>query len=406
MVYAMDDFAGRLAAAMTARGIGVRALARRIHCDPALISRLAAGKQNPSPKIAQLLDDALGTGGTLAGSPPSTPPAAAQPEVARDDELAAIEVSRRASSTSVGEVTVGRLEQAVDDLAVSYPHLAPGVLLQRVRGYLDYTTGLLDGKVTLGEHRRLLVTTGWLSLLSATCLIDLRKFPAAAAYLRTAAELARETGHAEIAAWALETKAWQLVTDGEYERAVALSQAAQRTAPREGSAVIQATAQEARAWARLGSGRETRAALARAETLASPLPQPDRPEHHYRYDPGKAETYIATTLAWVGDPAAAGYARDVLRRLEDPAGGPRRPRRVELARLDLALALTASGELDEAAGMVLTAVTSGLLVPSNSWRAEEVITAISEREVAAVGDLRDAFDEYCLPARRALPPAG
>lgn len=404
MVYAMDDFAGRLTAAMTARGIGVRALARRIHCDPALISRLAAGKQNPSPKIAQLLDDALGTGGTLSGSPPSTPPAAAQPEVALDDELAAIELSRRASSTSVGEVTVGRLEQAIDDLAVSYPHLAPGVLLQRVRGYLDYTTGLLDGKVTLGEHRRLLVTTGWLSLLSATCLIDLRKFPAAAAYLRTAAELARETGHAEIAAWALETKAWQLVTDGEYERAVALSQAAQRTAPREGSAVIQATAQEARAWARLGSGRETRAALARAETLASPLPQPDRPEHHYRYDPGKAETYIATTLAWVGDPAAAGYARDVLHRLEDPAGGPRRPRRVELARLDLALALTASGELDQAAGLVLTAVTSGLLVPSNSWRAEEVISAISEREVAALGDLRDAFDEYCPPARRALPP--
>ena len=406
MVYAMDDFAGRLTAAMTARGIGVRALARRIHCDPALISRLAAGKQNPSPKIAQLLDDALGTGGTLPGSPLLTPPAAAQPEVALEDELAAIEVSRRASSTSVGEVTVGRLEQAVNDLAVSYPHLAPGVLLQRVRGYLDYATGLLDGKVTLGEHRRLLVTTGWLSLLSATCLIDLRKFPAAAAYLRTAAELARETGHAEIAAWALETKAWQLVTDGEYERAVALSQAAQRTAPREGSAIIQATAQEARAWARLGSGRETRAALARAETLASPLPQPDRPEHHYRYDPGKAETYIATTLAWVGDPAAAGYARDVLHRLEDRAGGPRRPRRVELARLDLALALTASGELDEAAGMVLTAVTSGLLVPSNSWRAEEVITAISEREVAAVGDLQDAFDEYCLPARRALPPGG
>ncbi len=404
MVYAMDDFAGRLAAAMAARGMGVRALARRVHCDPALISRLAAGKQNPSPKIAALLDEELRAGGTLIRSPRSTPPAAARPEPGLDDELAAIEISRRASSTSVGEVTVGRLEQAVDDLAVCYSQLAPAVLLQRVRGYLDYTTGLLDRKVTLGEHKRLLVTTGWLSLLSATCLIDLRKFPAAAAYLRTAAELAWETGHAEIAAWVLETKAWQLVTDGEYERAVALSQAAQRTAPREGSAVIQATAQEARAWARLGSGRETRAALARAETLASPLPQPGRPEHHYRYDPGKAETYIATTLAWVGDPAAAGYARDVLGRLEDPPVGPRRPRRVEFARLDLALALTASGELDEAAGMVLTAVTSGLLVPSNSWRAEEVITAIREQDVAAAGDLRDAFEEFCAPARRALSP--
>lgn len=406
MVCAMDDFAERLTAAIAARGLGVRALARRVHCDPALISRLAAGKQNPSPKIAALLDEELVAGRTLTGSPRSTPRAAAGPERGLDDELAAIEISRRASSTSVGEATVGRLEQAVDDLAVSYSHLTPGVLLRRVRGYLDYATGLIDGKVTLGEHQRLLVTTGWLSLLSATCLIDLRRFPAAAAHLRTAAELARETGQAEIAAWALETKAWQLVTDGAYERAVALSQAAQRTAPQEGSAVIQATAQEARAWARLGAGRETRAALARAETLASPLPQPDRPEHHYRYDPGKAETYIATTLAWVGDPAAAGYARDVLRRLEDPCTGPRRPRRVELARLDLALALTASGELDEAAGMVGAAITSGLLVPSNSWRAKEVIDAIDEQGVSTVEVLRDAFDEFCVPARRALPPAG
>jgi hypothetical protein len=87
-------------------------------------------------------------------------------------------------------------------------------------------------------------------------------------------------------------------------------------------------------------------------------------------------------------------------------GGPRRPRRVELARLDLALALTVSGELDEAAGMVQAAVTSGRLVPSNSWHAEEVIMAINERDVAAVGDLREAFDEFCAPARRALPPGG
>ena len=405
MVYAMDDFAERLTAAMAARRLGVRALARRVHCDPALISRLAAGKQNPSPKIAALLDEELVAGGTLTGSPRSTPRAAAGPEPGLDDELAAIEISRRASSTSVGEATVGRLEQAVDDLAVSYSHLTPGVLLRRVRGYLDYATGLIDGKVTLGEHQRLLVTTGWLSLLSATCLIDLRRFPAAAAYLRTAAELARETGQAEIAAWALETKAWQLVTDGAYERAVALSQAAQRTAPQEGSAVIQATAQEARAWARLGAGRETRAALARAETLASPLSQPDRPEHHYRYDPGKAETYIATTLAWVGDPAAAGYARDVLRRLEDPCttgraapGGSSSPGWTSRSRL------TASGELDEAAGMVGAAITSGLLVPSNSWRAKEVIDAIDEQGVSTVEVLRDAFDEFCVPARRALPP--
>ena len=73
MVYAMDDFARRFTAAMTARGIGVRTLARRVHCDPALVSRLAAGKQSPSPKIASFPDDVLGAGGTLARRGPGQP---------------------------------------------------------------------------------------------------------------------------------------------------------------------------------------------------------------------------------------------------------------------------------------------------------------------------------------------
>ena len=174
MVYAMDDFARRLTSAMTARGIGVRALARRVHCDPALISRLAAGKQSPSPKIASLLDDVLGAAGTLARTEPGhlLPDRA---ETGPGDEIAAIEVTRRTYTTDVGDVTVGRLEQAVDDLALAYPRTPPADLLGRVRGYLDYTSGLFDRRVTLGEHRRILVSTGWLSLLSATCLIDLRR---------------------------------------------------------------------------------------------------------------------------------------------------------------------------------------------------------------------------------------
>src|SRR5439155_12980227 len=123
-----------------------------------------------------------------------------------------------------------------------------------------------------------------LALLAGTTLIDLHG-DHAAAYLRTAAQLARETGHAEIAAWCLETQAWQVLTKGDYQRAVDISVAAQQVAPKSGSVFIQATAQEGRAWARLGAGPETRAALGRVEALVSPLPVPERPEHHYRYDP-------------------------------------------------------------------------------------------------------------------------
>ncbi|MGO9186889.1 MAG: helix-turn-helix domain-containing protein [Streptosporangiaceae bacterium] len=405
----MSDFGTELARLMTARSLGVRELARMVPCNPGHISNLRSGKGRPSPELAQALDDRLDAGGTLralaAGHAPRRRQAgAAWDDSAADDEIAALDLGRRAAASEVGISTVERLELAVDDLATAYPGTPPADLLGRVRAYLGYLGRLLDGRTTLAEHRRLLVTGGWLSLLAATCLIDLHRDHAASAHLRTAAQLARETGHAEIAAWCLETQAWQVLTTGDYQRAVDISQAAQRVAPPGGSAFIQATAQEGRAWARLGAAPETRAALGRVEALVSPLPVPDRPEHHYRYDPAKSEAYTATTLAWLGDPAAEGYARQVLARLESTADGPPRPRRAASARLDLSLALIAAGQHDEAAGTALEAITSGRIVPSNYWRAREVIRAVAERGVPEAADLAEAYREACGDGGRpALP---
>jgi transcriptional regulator with XRE-family HTH domain len=405
----MSDFGTELARLMTARGLGVRELARMVPCNPGHISNLRSGKARPSPELAQALDERLDAGGTLrvlaAGHAPRRRRAdAAWDDSAADDEINALELGRRAVASEVGISTVERLELAVDDLATAYPGTPPADLLGRVRAYLGYLGRLLDGRTTLAEHRRLLVTGGWLSLLAATCLIDLHRDHAASAHLRTAAQLAGETGHAEIGAWCLETQAWQVLTTGDYRRAVDISQAAQRVAPPGGSAFIQATAQEGRAWARLGAAPETRAALGRVETLVSPLPVPDRPEHHYRYDPAKSEAYTATTLAWLGDPAAEGYARQVLARLESTADGPLRPRRAASARLDLSLALIAAGQHDEAAGTALEAITSGRIVPSNYWRAREVIRAVAERGVPEAADLAEAYREACGDGGRpALP---
>ena len=317
------------------------------------------------------------------------------PGPADDDEIAALELARQAEASDVGNGVLDRLELAVDDLAIAYPGTAPGDLLVRVRVHLGYVRRLLDARATLAQHRRLLVAGGWLSLLAATCLIDLHRDGAAAAHLRAAAQLARETGHAEIAAWCLETQAWQVLTAGDYQRAAQVSQAAQRVAPPDGSAFIQATAQESRAWARLGAAAQSRAALARVERLVSPLPVPDRPEHHFHYDPAKSQAYTATTLSWLGDPAAEPCARQVLARLESTADGPPRPRRAASARLDLSLALVAAGRHDEAAGTTLDAVLSGRLVPSNYWRAREVIEAVAERGIPGARDLKEAYRELC-----------
>jgi hypothetical protein len=98
----------------------------------------------------------------------------------------------------------------------------------------------------------LLVAGGWLSLLAATCLTDLRRWAGAgaAAYLRTAAQLAGGAGHDELAAWCLETQSWQALTSGDFKRATDLARAARRLAPHGSSAHIQATAQQGRALVR------------------------------------------------------------------------------------------------------------------------------------------------------------
>jgi hypothetical protein len=395
------EFSAMLSELMDRHGLGVRALARHVPCDPGLVSRLASGHSRPSAQIAARLDEILSAHGGLAAlaAVRATPPGG----LGADAELAAVEAARRAGASDVGQAATERLEQLADSLALEYASAPPAHLLTRTTAYLDYTTGLLEKKMTLAEHRRLLVITAWLSLLAATSLTDLGRPGTAAAHLRNAQDIAAETGHAELQAWVLETRAWQNLIGGRYQHAAVLAAGAQDSAPAGSSAQIQATAQEGRAWARLGAVRETLDALARVEAAVSPMPVPEHPEHHYQYDPAKAEAYVATTLAWIGDPAAEGYARSVLQRIESGADGTARPRRAATARLDLALALASAGRADEATGTAREAIDSGVMVPSHLWRAEEVISAVGERDPGAAAELREAL-AAAVQKPRALPP--
>jgi transcriptional regulator with XRE-family HTH domain len=368
---------------MTQRGVSFRVLAARTYYAKSYLHDFARGVRPPTAEAARRLDEALGADGALValviGDSHHVP----------DDEADARELERRVCASDVGKETLDRLQRAVDDLATAYPTTRPDALLPQVRQHLAYVGRLLGSKMTLDEHRRLLVCGGWLSLLAATVHIDLRQGNAAAARLSTAEQLAGQAGHDEIRAWCLETRAWDALTGGNYQVAVDLSRHAQVVAPRSGSAFIQATAQEARAWARMGQRALTREALARVDRLVSPLSVPDRPEHHFRYDPDKALSYTATTLAWAGDPAAEEHARAVIAQLEIATA--RRPRRLASAQLDLGLALLASGKPDEAAAVATLAVASGRVVPSNWWRATEVMRRVQQADIAEVQELRDAY---------------
>ncbi len=380
------------------------------------VYELETGRKRPTPEIAAALDGELDAGGALVAlvaveqsqtgrpAPERSGDLRSLPRRNVDDEEDAFELARRVAASDIGEETIGRLEAAVDDLAVRYPVTPPADLLADVRRHLDYVGRLLEPGVrkTLTEHRRLLVNGAWLSLLGATICVDLKQRAAAHARLATAASLARQAGHAEIHAWCYETQAWSALTDGDHRQALRLSLTAQEIAPRGSSAAIQATAQEGRAWARLGQRRETYHALDRVARLVSPLARPDRPEHHYRYDPDKSVAYTATTLAWLGDPAAEPYAREVIDRLgatEDAGGWPRR---VAAARLDLSLALIAANKHEEAAAQTKGAVLSGRVVPSNHWRVLEVLAAVEAKQLPEAKELREAFQ--ALRAGQIGPP--
>jgi hypothetical protein len=353
------------------------------------VSAIESGRrQVTSTAVAGRILDGLGVPDYLRPATGAAPLAIPGGDL---DEVQALELAARVGATDVGSATLDLLDGAFDDLACAYSTTAPKELVERLRTHLGYVSRLLDGHMTLAEHRRLLVVGGWLSLLAATVHVDLQQDGAARARLRNADAFASEVGHTEISAWVLETKAWRAVTEGDHRSAVELSRAAQNVAPAASSARVQATAQEGRALARLGRADEVHRVMDRVDALVAARPVPVRQAHHYQYDPSKFTAYAGTTLAWLGDPMAEQYTRDMIRRLgEREADGPW-PRRLASARIDLSLTLLKSGQLDEAADAAEKAIVSGHVAPSNHWRAAEVVRAAESRGLPEAPALREAF---------------
>ncbi|GHJ12537.1 hypothetical protein TPA0908_05320 [Micromonospora sp. AKA38] len=377
-------FGAQLRALRASRGLSLRALGQLAHRGKSHLHDLETAAKAPTPETARHLDEVLQAGGALVRL-------VGQPV---DHDAEADELLARVRASDVSAETLARIEAGVDDLASAYATTRPVDLLPMVRRHLAYVGRLLDGRGTLAQRRRLIVAGGWLTVLRATVHIDLEQRSTAGVHLAAAAKLAEHSEHAEVQAWCLETRAWDRLTSGDHRQAIELAQQAQRVAPPGSSAHIQATAQEARVWARVGDVRRTRDALDRLERVTANLSVPERAEHHYRYDPTKALAYTATTLSWAGDPAAEQVARIVLAELDPRGDGGDRPRRSASARLDLALALVAADQPDEASAVAAEAIRSGRVVPSNWWRAREVLRRVEQTGAKDASALREVYESY------------
>lgn len=264
----MDDFARRLAALMEERGLGVRALARRVPCDAGYISRLRNDKVSPSAKVARRLDEVLGAGGELAASAVLTVDSAFTPDDPDDaGRLAfAARYPSRLDGRAIGSLAaVLATQRELEDRVGSAPMLTP-VAAQATTA----ETLVKDAPAPL--RTRLLDVTaqycyfhGWLNESTG------RLNRAVTLYDRALGQ-AVEAGDADLISELMSMKGHIAWARGDVPEAVRLSQAAQRDpGVHPGQHAISAM-QEARALAVLGdaSGANRRLtdagnALARAE---------------------------------------------------------------------------------------------------------------------------------------------
>jgi tetratricopeptide (TPR) repeat protein len=405
-------------------------LGRRISYDGSTVGAIERGVLRPDAKFIDACERELNAGGALqfmlprvirewdewerlAVHPPAaspSPPAelADDPAQLRDPRFLeayagtadqGFEGSQMGGRPRLGQGTLEGVNRAVDRLRREYSSIRPAVLLPRAERRLGHLDRLLEGRLTLEQHRDLVVARGWLSLLLAALQFDLGDREAAETSRDAALELGREAEHPEIVAWAFETPAWFALTDGRLRDAVDLARAGQEIAPPDRSVIVATTLQEARAWARLGARREAEHAIRRAEAALARLPEPSHPQDHFVFDPPKLSFYVATCYVWLHEPARAEeHARHVIEGNGDPASRNWWPTRVATARVELALALAQQGRVDEAARIGIDVLSADFLRRSTIWRAGE-LDRVLRRDHGDVADVEDFHEQYVLVRR-------
>lgn len=293
-------------------------------------------------------------------------------------------------------------EQASDRLCREYSVTPPADLLLRVHGHLRLGGGT---RLPHRTYARLLAATGWAYVVLANAHGDLGHHEAAQTSRNTAFHLGREIGDGNIAGWTFELASYFAMYDGLPQDALAAAEEGVRYSPANSAASIANILKIANAWARLGNRLEAERAIERAGDRVSALPVPEYPDHHYAgFDPPKVDLFASRTYAWLDMPSKAEFhARRVIRQCGDRMSDPKRlrwtPGRLSMARLDLASALVAQGELEEACALATEALQP-ILRRSIVARAGEVDASLLNRHRGSPDVMR--FHDHYLEARRSL----
>ncbi|MFD8531370.1 hypothetical protein ACFV0L_28510 [Streptosporangium canum] len=341
-------------------------IAERLNCDEERIRRWEAGEVSwphtsyrlALTQLTGLQPEALGFRQNRRGQSRLIEATVMPPMDAlraEADLYGTMELAQQLQASDVGNGTLEALAEAVDLLCRAYPVVSAATLRDRTQKRLAQITRLLSGRITLDQHRELLVITGWLTALLGCVHYDLGEREEAETARRAAYEMGRQVGHGELMGWAYEMSAWFALVEGRYEDVVTSARMGQAVAG-QSSAMVQLTLQEARGLARIGDRREADKALTRGADALAALPLPGNPDHHFVFDHAKWVFYAATAYTWLEDnDRAEEHALETIQMHTRPDGTSNAPMRVADAHIDLGIVHARRGDLDAAVGRGMAA---------------------------------------------------
>jgi hypothetical protein len=259
-----------------------------------------------------------------------------------------LELSRLLEGADIGVGTLDALEEATDLLCRAYPNTPGPILKTRIKKRLKHVIDLLGARITIGQHRRLLVTAGWMTALLGCVHYDMQDPEEAEAARKVAYLMAKEADDPDLLAWTCEMAAWFALVENRYEDVIEAARAG-LAIKNSGSVGVQLHLQEAKGFARLADARQTHDALKAASSILTKLPPPEHPDNHFVFDHSKWMHYAATVYTWLGDDERAKeHALEVINEHRRPDGTTRAPMRTAEARLSLATISAREGDLDGA----------------------------------------------------------
>ncbi|MER5319218.1 hypothetical protein [Streptosporangium roseum] len=387
-------------------------IAERLNCDEERIRRWEAGEVSwphtsyrlALAQLTGLQPEALGFRQNRRGQSRLIEATVMPPMDAlraEADLYGTMELAQQLQASDVGNGTLEALSEAVDLLCRAYPVVSAATLRDRTQKRLAQITRLLSGRVTLDQHRELLVITGWLTALLGCVHYDLGEREEAETARRAAYEMGRQVGHGELMGWAYEMSAWFALVEGRYEDVVTSARMGQAAAG-QSSAMVQLTLQEARGLARIGDRREADRALTRGADILATLPLPSNPDHHFVFDHAKWVFYAATAYTWLEDnDRAEEHALETIQMHTRPDGTSNAPMRVADAHIDLGIVHARRGNLDAAVdqGMAAFDIERRSLTDLVN-RAADLDRVLRQRYRRDA--LASEFHERYVTARRAL----